>query len=321
MRAIGAREVEAALPYAALVERLRQGFRDSGATAVPVRHHHAVPRPGGQEPAVLLLMPAWREGDVTGVKLVHIAAGNEARGLPSVQGVYVLFDGPTGTPLAVMDGTALTVRRTAAASALAASYLARPEAKVLAMVGSGAMAPHLVRAHATVRPIREVRIWNRRRPAAEALAGALSAEGFAACVADDVAAAVRPADIVSCATMSREPLVRGAWLKPGAHVDLVGAFTAEMRESDDEVMRRGEVFVDTFAGALAEAGDILQAIGAGALSRDRIRADLHGLCAGTHPGRTDPAAVTVFKSVGTALEDLVAAKLVHDATTRERERT
>jgi ornithine cyclodeaminase len=123
---------------------------------------------------------------------------------------------------------------------------------------------------------------------------------------------VRDADIVSCATMSREPLVRGAWLKPSAHVDLVGAFTPEMRESDDEVMRRGEVFVDTLEGALAEAGDILQAIASGALAKERIRADLHGLCAGLHPGRSDPAAITVFKSVGTALEDLVAARLVHE---------
>jgi ornithine cyclodeaminase len=306
----GATAVEAALPYDRLVEGLRQGFR-AGATA-PVRHHHAVPRPG-QDPAVLLLMPAWQEGAVTGVKLVHIASGNDARGLPSVQGVYVLFDGPTGTPLAVMDGTALTVRRTAAASALAASFLAREDARVLVMVGTGGMAPHLVRAHAAVRPIAEVRLWNRSRPRAETLAAALAGEGFAVAVADDLEAAVRVADIVSCATMSKAPLVRGAWLKPGAHVDLVGAFTPEMRESDDEVMRRGEVFVDTLEGALAEAGDILLAIASGALVRERIRADLHGLCAGRHPGRSDPAAITVFKSVGTALEDLVAARLVHEA--------
>ena len=151
----GPRAVEAALPYAALVEALRQGFRDGA--EVPVRHHHPVARPG-QEPAILLLMPAWRVGDVTGVKLVHIAPGNEAKGLPSVQGLYVLFDGPTGTPLAVMDGAALTVRRTAAASALAASYLARPDARTLVMVGAGAMAPHLIRAHAAIRPLRQIRV-------------------------------------------------------------------------------------------------------------------------------------------------------------------
>jgi len=309
LRAIDAAGVEAALPYGALIERLRRAFRE-GATA-PVRHHHAVPRPG-QEPAMLLLMPAWREGDVTGVKLVHVASGNEARGLPSVQGVYVLFDGPTGTPLAVMDGAALTVRRTAAASALAASYLARPDARVMAMLGAGAMAPHLIRAHAQVRPIAEVRLWNRSRARAVALEERLTQEGFHVSVADTAEAAVRGAALVSCATLSREPLLRGAWLEPGAHVDLVGAFTPAMRESDAEVMRRGQVFVDTREGALAEAGDVLLAIEEGALSPGAIRADLHALCAGEHPGRTDPDAVTVFKSVGTALEDLAAAKLVHE---------
>ena len=292
----------------ALVEALREGFR-AGA-GVPPRHHHPVPRPG-QEPAILLLMPAWREGDVTGVKLVHIARGNETKGLPSVQGLYVLFDGPTGTPLAVMDGAALTTRRTAAASALAASYLARPDARVLTMVGAGAMAPHLVRAHAAVRPIAEVRLWNRSRPRAEAVAAELAADAMQVVVVEDLEAAVRSADIVSCATLSREPLVRGDWLRPGTHIDLVGGFTAEMRESDDAVMRRGEVFVDTFEGAMAEAGDILLAIRSGALSRELLRAELHGLCAGLHPGRTDQAAITVFKSVGTALEDLVAAAMVH----------
>jgi alanine dehydrogenase len=311
---IDAGAVEAALPYARLVEALREGFRVGA--GVPPRHHHAVPRPG-QDPAILLLMPAWREGDVTGVKLVHIAPGNELKGLPSVQGLYVLFEGLTGTPLAVMDGATLTTRRTAAASALAASYLARPDARVLTMVGAGAMAPHLVRAHAAVRPIAEVRLWNRTRSRAEAVAAELAADGLQAMVAEDLEAAVRNADIVSCATLSREPLVQGAWLRPGTHVDLVGGFTPEMRESDDEVMRRGEVFVDTFEGTMAEAGDIILAIEAGALSRGRIRAELHGLCTGLQPGRTDQETITVFKSVGSALEDLVAAKLVHAATAQE----
>ncbi len=307
---LDAAAVAAALPYRPLIDALREAF--AAGAAAPVRHHHAIPRPG-REPVTLLLMPAWRAGDVTGVKLVHVASGNQELGLPSVQGVYLLFDGPTGTPLAALDGTALTLRRTAAASALAASFLARPDAGALALLGAGAMAPHLARAHATVRPIRSIRLWNRSRPRAEALAEALRGDGFTVILADTAEAAVRGADIVSCATMSREPLVRGAWLSPGAHVDLVGAFTPEMRESDDELMRQAEVFVDTFAGALAEAGDIVLAIAAGALDREAIRGDLHALCAGLHPGRTGRDAVTVFKSVGTALEDLVAAKLVHRA--------
>ena len=310
-RLIDAATVEAALPYGRLVERLREGFRDG--VVAPVRHHHAVPRPE-REPATFLLMPAWRPGDVTGVKLVHVAPGNEDQGLPSVQGLYVLFDGPTGTPLAVMDGAALTARRTAAASALAASFLARAESAVLAVIGAGAMAAHLVRAHAAVRPIVQVRVWNRSRPRADALIERLRGDGFDARAGDTVERTVRGADIVSCATMSREPLVHGDWLEPGTHVDLVGAFTPEMRESDDEVMRRGQVFVDTFEGALAEAGDILQPMRSGALRREDIQAELRDLCLGRHPGRSDPEAITVFKSVGTALEDLVAARLVHEAT-------
>ena len=179
------------------------------------------------------------------------------------------------------------------------------------MVGAGAMAPHLIRAHAAIRPLQQIHVWNRSQDRARALAAELAAEGLPVAVADDLEAAVGAADIVSCATLSRDPVIHGAWLRPGTHVDLVGAFTPEMREADDDVMRRGQVFVDTFEGALAEAGDILLAIAAGALTRERILADLHGLCAGLHPGRTDPAAITVFKSVGTALEDLVAATMVH----------
>ena len=304
-----AAEVQRALPYAALVEALRRAFRRD--IRAPVRHHHTIARPGGREDAHFLLMPAWLGGEATGVKLVTVTPGNEAEfGLPSVQGVYVLFDGQSGRPLALLDGTALTLRRTACASALAADYLARPDAARLVMVGAGALGPHMVRAHAAVRPIREVGVWNRTRAKAEALAADLAAEGFAAAAVDDLEAAVRAADVVSCATMSAEPVLRGDWLAPGAHVDLVGAFRPTMREADDAAVRRAEVFVDTRAGALAEAGDVIQAIRSGALSEAGIRADLFDLCRGAHPGRRSADAVTLFKSVGTALEDLAAARLV-----------
>ncbi len=307
MRVVDAVGVAAALPFDELIARLRQGFREGAST--PVRHHHEIERPGA-DPAVLLLMPAWRSGDVTGVKLVHVCAGNEAHDLPAVQGLYVLFDGPTGTPVAVMDGTPLTLRRTAAASALAASYLARSDARHMVMVGAGALASGLVHAHATVRPIRRVEVWNRTPARAATLAADLRRDGFDAVAVTDLEAAVREADIVSAATMSATPLIRGAWLKPGCHVDLVGAFKPAMRESDDEVMRRSTVVVDTIEGALAEAGDIVQAIASGALSRDRIATDLAGLCMGDHDGRRKADEITVFKSCGTALEDLVAARLV-----------
>jgi alanine dehydrogenase len=304
---IDAAAVHAALDWPALVAALRDAFA-VGAEA-PVRHHHEVPRPG-DAPATLLLMPAWQPGGDTGVKLVHVCPGNETQGLPSVQGIYVLFDGRTGTPRAVLDGTALTLRRTAAASALAASYLARTDSSHLLMIGAGALAPHLVLAHASVRPIEKVSLWNRALGRAQTLAKQLASEHFNVVVVDDLEAAIPEADIVSCATMSQEALVRGAWLRPGTHVDLVGAFRPDMRESDDEVMRRGIVFVDTMAGAMAEAGDILQPVASGALRQEAIVADLAKLCRGQHPGRRGASEITVFKSCGAALEDLAAARLV-----------
>jgi len=299
--------VHAALPYARLADRLEEFFRE-GVTA-PLRHHHAVPR-SGREDAAFLLMPAWRADRETGVKLVHVCPGNEALGLPTVQAVYVLFDGPSGTPRAVLEGTSLTLRRTAAASALAARFLARRDAARMCMIGAGALAPHLVAAHLATRPIREVLIWNRTPSRGEALAARLREQGIEARFVADREAAVRAADIVSCATTSREPLVLGEWISPGCHVDLVGAFRPDMRESDAALLARARVFVDTRAGALEEAGDIIQAIAAGAIQERDIAGDLYELCRGAVLGRIDPSEVTVFKSVGCAIEDLAAAGLV-----------
>lgn len=307
LRVFDAAAVGRALAYAELADALAAAFAEG--LRAPVRHHHEVPRPGA-EPGTLLIMPAWRPGGQTGVKLVHVCPGNEARGLPVVQGIYVLFDGSTGTPLAVLDGTELTLRRTAAASALAARYLARSDAATHLMMGAGALAPHLIRAHASVRPIRRVLLWNRSRPRAEALAAQLAGEAFTVTVVEDRIAALAEADIISCATLARTPLVEGAHVRPGTHVDLVGAFRPDMRESDDALMRRARVFVDTREGALAEAGDILQAMASGALTADAILGDLYDLCSGRIMGRQEASDITVFKSVGTAIEDLVAAAMV-----------
>jgi alanine dehydrogenase len=245
---------------------------------------------------------------------VTISPGNEARGLPAVQGVYLLLDGMTCQPLALLEGSALTLRRTACASALAVSYLARDDSRHLVMVGAGALAPHLVRAHASVRPIRRVTIWNRTQAKAVALAAALTEEGLEAQAAEDLKASVEQADVVSCATMSSEPVISGAWLRDGCHVDLVGAFKPSMREVDDAAIRRARVFVDTRSGALAEAGDIVLALASGALAEGDIRADLFDLCRGTEPGRRGTKEITLFKSVGSALEDLAAARLVVERT-------
>ncbi len=297
--------VHAALEWRALADALREAFR-AGANA-PVRSSHSVTAAGDR----LLLMPAWALGSL-GVKIVTVFPANRARGLASVSALYLLLDGATGHPLALIDGEALTLRRTAAASALAATYLARADSARLLVVGTGALAPYMAAAHCALRRIEQVFVWGRSVGHARTTASRLVADGLPAEPCADLAAGLAAADIVTCATTAREPVVRGALVRPGTHVDLVGAFTPEMRESDDALVRRAEVFVDTFAGALKEAGDLVQPIAAGAIARDHVRAELADLVAGRHPGRQTADAVTIFKSVGTALEDLCAARLVYD---------
>jgi ornithine cyclodeaminase len=307
LRIISASEIHGALDYEALVEALRQMFR-TGCT-VPVRHHHHLPMLGGGADATLLLMPAWQTGRHIGIKLVTVFPENGAKGLPGVMGSYLLLDGTTGAPTAFLDGTALTVRRTAAASALAASYLARPDCERLLMVGTGALAPHLVEAHARVRPIRNVLIWGRDPDKAARLAHRLDRRTLKVAATTDLAGAVRGAHIISCATLSHEPLIRGEWLPLGVHIDLVGGFTPRMREADDDAIRRARVFVDTREGACKEAGDIVQPLESGVLDESDIAGDLSELTRGTRAGRRYYDQVTLFKSVGTALEDLAAAQL------------
>jgi ornithine cyclodeaminase/alanine dehydrogenase-like protein (mu-crystallin family) len=316
VKVVTASELAAVLDDRGLVERLREAFRE-GADA-PLRHRHAVPAPGGE--GTLLLMPAWQRGRSLGVKVVTVFPGNASRGLSAVQAAYLLLDAETGAPLALMDGTMLTRRRTAAASALAADYLARRDSATLVMVGTGSLAPHLIGAHAAIRPIREVRVWGRSPDKARALAASvmMAAGSGRADVrvtpVEDLEAAVRAADVVSCATLASDPLIRGAWLRPGTHLDLVGGFTPAMREADDDAVRRSRVFVDTPA-ALEEAGDVVQPIASGVLKKEDV-ADLFDLARGRRPGRTDEAQVTLFKSVGAALEDLAAARLAFERLSR-----
>ncbi len=309
MRVITAEAVDRALDYAELADRLADGFR-AGCDA-PRRHHHPVATPDGSG-GTLLLMPAWQTGRHIGVKQVTIFPANAARGLPSVMGLYTLLEADTGQPIAVIDGVSLTVRRTAAASALAARFLARPDAERLAMVGAGALAPHLIRAHAAVRPIRRVTIWNHNPDKAARLARAFADDDMDVTATTDLAAAVAQADVISCATLSKQPLVRGAWLKPGAHLDLVGAYLPSMRESDDAAVRAARIFVDTRDGALREGGDIADPLARGVIQSQDVVADLFELCRGAHAGRGGADEITLFKSVGYALEDLVAAELVLD---------
>ena len=300
-------DVENGLDYPRLIEALADAFRRGG-EPMPVRCSYDV----GVDtaPGHLLTMPAWHRGKALGVKLVTVFPGNATRGLGAVSSLYVLFDGETGQPRALIDGEALTNRRTAAASALAARYLARPDSRTLLIVGTGHVAAHLPMAHRAVRPIERVMVWGRTPEHALSLADRLAGEGFDAAAIADLPAAIAQADIISCATTSSVPLVVGAQLRPGTHLDLVGAFTPQMRESDDEAVRRSRVFVDTYAGALAEAGDLLQPIAAGQWQASEVCADLHELTSGAKAGRATEAEITLFKSVGAAIEDLAAATLL-----------
>lgn len=307
MQQIDGPTVARLLDMPSLVDALAAAFAEGA--EVPPRHHHSMAHPEGPE-ATLLLMPAWQSGRSVGVKLVTIFPTNGSRGLPAVMGIYLLSDGMTGEPQALIDGPMLTLRRTAAASALGARFLAREDARQLVMVGTGALAPHLIEAHAAVRPIERVTLWGRDRAKAEALAEQLHRPGLAVTAAGDLEAAVREADLISCATLSPEPLVRGDWLPEGAHLDLVGAFTPKMRESDDTAVKRARVYVDTLEGAPREGGDIAQPLAAGVLTREDLQGDLFGLCRGEAKGRGSAEEITLFKSVGHALEDFAAARLV-----------
>jgi alanine dehydrogenase len=308
VRIVSPEEIARVLTYPALIDALDDAFR--GDFTVPVRHHHTIRQLGAD--ATLLLMPAWTESGerYLGCKVVTVFPDNAARSEPSVHGTYLLLSAETGEPLAAIDGRVLTAWRTACASALAARYLARADASHLVMVGAGALAPHLVRAHMSVRPIAKVTLWNRTRSRAVQAAFGLAVTGTEVDIADDLEAAVQEADIVSCATLSDEPLIRGQWLKKGAHVDLVGGFTPNMREADNAAIKRARVYVDTCAGAMKEAGDIVQPLRSKVIAKRDIQGDLFDLCRGKVKGRRRKDEITLFKSVGTAIEDLAAAMLV-----------
>jgi ornithine cyclodeaminase len=308
MRIVSADEVHAYLDYPGLVEALRELFR-RGCDVVD-RMGLSQPLPDGRQNDWLLL-PAWQYGRHLGVKLVSVFPDNEKRGLASILGSYLLFDGTSGTPLACIDGAAITLRKTGANSALAATYLARADARTLLMVGAGALSPHLAAAHAAVRPIERILIWNRTRGRAEDVARALPAllgrTGVSIGVTEDLEAGVRQADIVSCATASETPLVQGRWLRPGIHLDLVGGFRETMREADDEAVRRARIFVDARFTAAAHAGDIYQPLQSG-LIRDEDITDTFQLARGERPGRRSGEEITLFKSGGGGHEDLGTAQ-------------
>ncbi len=306
---IDADRLRRVLPWESLIEALRAGFR--GECTVPLRQHHTVPMPQ-QADATLLLMPAWQAGRYLGVKTVAVFPDNSQRNLPAVHATYQLYDGSSGEPLALLEGSELTARRTAASSALAAGYLSRTDATRLLVVGTGRLSLNLIAAHCAVRPIREVMVWGRSPAKAAEVARQAAATGIAARAVDDLKGACANADIISTATLAVDPLVNGDWLRPGTHLDLVGGFRPDMREADDRCITRAQLFVDTRDGALSEAGDLNQPLRSGLITAESVQADLYQLCRGEHPGRSDADAITLFKSVGTALEDLAAAVLAYE---------
>ena len=297
-----------ALPWPALIGAIEAALGDTGA-ASPSRAAHFVPVPGAAE-ATLLLKPAWTVGDVIVVKVVTVFPDNGAADLPMVNAVVVMFSATNGTLLGVCDGNELTRRRTAAASAVAAKRLARPDASRLLVLGTGALAPMMAEAHSAVRPLDHIEVWGRNTSSAAQVVSQLADAGLPASVCTDLDAGVTGAHIVSAVTAAGEPLIRGALVAEGTHVDLVGSFSATTRESDDDVMRRASsIYVDSPDDA-PKSGDLAQPLAAGVITTAHITGDLAGLVDGTVPGRVGEADITVFKSVGIAIEDLAAARLV-----------
>ena len=298
-----------ALAFDRLIPALRDMFANG--CQVPPRHVHQIGPPDGER-LTSLIMPAWLEGRYYGIKTINIASRNGARGLPGLHATYLLFDAATGVPLAMMDGDEITARRTAAASALAATWLARADARHLLVVGAGRVARLLPQAYRAVRAIDRVSVWARSAGKAEALASELRSHGIPSASTVDLQRAAGEADIVSCATLATAPVIHGAWLQPGSHLDLIGSFTPEMREADDDCFAGSALYVDT-EEALKKSGDLLGPMARGILAVSDLRGTLETLARGTAAGRRDARERTVFKSVGSALEDLAAAILVYES--------
>ena len=307
MKILDEQHVVDCLDYRTLIEALRAGFARRNSQPIQMRQETGT----DADSKVLLVKAAW-DGEVTVVKAVTLNAHNRQSEVPYIQGLVAIFDKASGTPLGVVDAKEMTNRRTAAASALAADYLARPNAEVMTLIGTGLLAPHMALAHAATRPIRRVNVFGRSLDKAESTAGTISRSAPAVQVraVRDLPEAVREADIVTTATSSKSPVLHGAWISAGTHVDLVGAFTPDAREADDETMAGARVFLDDRDTTVEEAGDVALPIASGTITAKDIVGDLWDLCGGQVAGRTTDREVTVFKSVGTALEDLVAAKLI-----------
>ena len=308
---IDANFIETNTNFKQLVQVIKMGFSAKN-VLVPMRHHHDFPNPTVKSESTLLLMPAWNPGKEAGVKVVTVSPENGQFDLPSIQGTYIYLDAEKGMVRAILEAKSLTAKRTAATSALASSFLSREASSSLLMIGTGALSTNLIWAHAAVRPIKQVYIWGRSFEKAKTIATKLSNKDFTVTPIKHIQDKIGEVDIISCATLSKHPLVLGAMLNPGQHVDLVGAYRPDMREANDETIKRASIFVDTFEGGLKESGDIVIPLQEGTITKDSIKADLFDLCSNNKSGRISNDEITLFKSVGHALEDLVAASYYYN---------
>ncbi len=310
MRTIDNETIDQVLNYDKMLEALYKIFISK--FTMPVRHHHFYNTPDSAENA-LILMPAWTD-KYLGCKQVIVAPKNAEQHLPAIHALYTLFNAETGVPLAQMDATKLTSVRTACASALAAKYLARENAENLLVIGSGSVAYHLAQAHSSVRNYKHIEVWARNSDKAQALLDSLKQQGFTnVSLAKDLQAAIQKADVISSATLSKEPIIKGEWLKPGVHLDLIGSHTPKTREADDEVIRRSTIYADSREGALHETGELAIPIASGLLDPKDVQADLVELCKANKLARKNEEEITLFKSAGLAIEDLAAALMVYEA--------
>ncbi|WNH11869.1 ornithine cyclodeaminase family protein [Thalassobellus suaedae] len=292
--------------FIGLIEALKIGFSNAD-IEVPMRHHHDFSNPKEEKDSTLLLMPAFNPGNDLGVKIATVSPNNGIYNLPAIQGMYIYLDGHKGFIKAILEAKSLTAKRTAAASALASSFLSRKDASSMLMIGTGALSINLIKAHTSVRPIKTVYVWGRTLEKSQKICDNLKNEAFKCIAIDHIEDKISEVAIISSATLSPTPLVLGKWLKKGQHVDLVGAYKKDTREADDEAIKKSNVFLDTYQGGLKESGDIAIPLSKGILSKETIKADLFELCSNIKSGRTSDSEITLFKSVGHALEDLVAA--------------
>ena len=307
MKVYDRKNVASSLQYGILIEALREAF--SSKITAPERVQHTIENKNGSD-ATLLLMPAWKMGEHIGIKIVSVFPENTTQNMSAVHANYFLMDANNGKPIAIMDGTELTLRRTACASALAADYLVKKKVDTLLMVGTGNLAPHMIKAHCVVRNYSRILIWGRNKEKAERLALSLDIKDKEIVAKNDLKEASNVADVISCATLSQRPLIMGDWIKPGQHLDLVGAFTPDMAEVDSKAVAMSKIVVDTYEGALSESGELINALKEGCIKKKDILSDLRGLILKEKSIRNDSNDITLFKSVGTALEDLAAAELV-----------